>query len=429
VGQVLIIAFHFPPCTGTSGVLRSLKFSRYLPESGWKPILLTVHPRAYEEIDARSEQSIPQELTVLHAFALDVKRHLGLRGFFPDWLAIPDRWGSWLVGAIPSGLRVIKRYQIDVIFSTFPVCTAVLCGFVLHRLTGKPWIVDLRDSMTEERYPPEAFRRRIWRWIEQKAMRHASRVIFTAGSTRQMYLQRYPGLAPERCLLISNGYDEEDFASLVLRKAGPVPDDRPLRLLHTGMLYPEERDPKPFFGALARLKCDGRISAANLRICLRAPSSEDFYRRILGELRIADLVEIQPPLLHQQALQECADADGLLLFQAASCDHQIPAKAYEYLRTRKPIFALTTRSGDTAGLLNDVGGATIVDLANQEEIYRRLPDYLGAVRAGSHSLADPQKILRYSRRGQASQLADYLTQVKNQTWVQDDSLKNSLATK
>jgi hypothetical protein len=424
-----MIAFHFPPCTGTSGVLRTLKFSRYLPESGWKPVLLTVHPRAYEEIDVRSEKSIPQELPVLHAFALDVKKHLGLRGFFPDGLAMPDRWGSWLIGTIPSGLRAIKKYRIDVIFSTFPICTAVLSGFVLHRLTGKPWIVDLRDSMTEENYPPEAFRRRIWRWIEQKAMRHASRVIFTAASTRRMYLQRYPGLAPGKCLLISNGYDEEDFASLTLGKPGPIAADRPLRLLHTGMLYPEERNPRPFFGALMRLKREGRISAANLRICLRAPSSEDFYRRILGELQIADLIEIQPPVLHHQALQECADADGLLLFQAASCDHQIPAKVYEYLRTRKPIFALTTQRGDTAGLLNEVGGATIVDLANEEEIYRRLPHYLDAVRAGSHALADPQKVLLYSRRSQASQLAAYLSEVKNQISAKDDPREISLATK
>ena len=34
-----------------------------------------------------------------------------------------------------------------------------------------------------------------------------------------MYLARYPRVAPERCLLISNGYDEQDFLALDLRKA------------------------------------------------------------------------------------------------------------------------------------------------------------------------------------------------------------------
>ena len=42
------------------------------------------------------------------------------------------------------------------ILSTYPTATAVMIGYLLHRLTGKPWIVDFRDSMTEEGYPPEA---------------------------------------------------------------------------------------------------------------------------------------------------------------------------------------------------------------------------------------------------------------------------------
>jgi hypothetical protein len=70
-----------------------------------------------------------------------------------------------------------------------------------------------------------------------------------------------------------------------------------------------------------------------------------------------------------------------------------------------------------------------VDLANEEEIYRRLPDYLDAVRAGSHALADPQKILLYSRRSQASQLAAYLSEVKNQNSARGDPREIPLATK
>ncbi|MDP4220507.1 MAG: hypothetical protein Q8896_08725, partial [Bacteroidota bacterium] len=37
---VLIIAYYFPPM-GLSGVQRTLKFVKYLPKFGWKPIVLT----------------------------------------------------------------------------------------------------------------------------------------------------------------------------------------------------------------------------------------------------------------------------------------------------------------------------------------------------------------------------------------------------
>ena len=41
--SVLLMAFHYPPCAGSSGVLRTLKYSRYLPNHGWRPIVLTAH--------------------------------------------------------------------------------------------------------------------------------------------------------------------------------------------------------------------------------------------------------------------------------------------------------------------------------------------------------------------------------------------------
>jgi glycosyltransferase involved in cell wall biosynthesis len=413
VGRVLIIAYHFPPCTGSSGLLRSLKFSCFLPEFGWHPTVLTVHSRAFESVDARATGSIPEGIPIVRAFALDSKKHLGYRGSYLNWTALPDRWISWVFGAVPQGLLAIRKHKIEVIFSTFPVATAILTGYLLHRLSGKPWIVDLRDSMTEDNYPPDPRIRSIRRWIEQKAVKHASRVIFTAASTRRMYLERYPELTSEKCLLIANGYDEEDFSGLILADPGCVQQDRPLRLLHTGLIYPEERDPRPFFRAVARLKNEGRVSASSVQIAFRAPGSEDLYRQMLHDQGITDLIELQPHVPYRQALQECADADGLLLFQAANCDHQIPAKAYEYLRLRKPILALTTHTGDTAALLHEVGGATIVNLADEDDIYRRIPAFLQAIREGTHALPDTERIKRYARRNQAEQLARSLSEVMN----------------
>jgi glycosyltransferase involved in cell wall biosynthesis len=410
---VLIVAFHFPPQAGSSGQLRALKFCRYLPEFGWRPSVLTLNPRAYEAIDPGAEKAIPSGVPVYRGFALDTKRHLGFRGSYLDLMALPDRWVSWMLGAIPKGLAAIRKERVDVVFTTFPIASSILAGLMLHKLTGKPWVVDLRDSMTEEGYPREPRTRRVWLWLERQAMGHASRVIFTAASTRTMYLKRYPQLSPERCVLISNGYDEEDFASFDLRKPEPKNKLGPIKLLHTGFLYPEERDPRPFFRALARLKNEGRLSGEEVNITFRAPGSEELYRVLLQENGISDLIQLLPHVPYRQALEECVAADGLLIFQAANCDHQIPAKAYEYLRLRKPVLALTTQTGDTAALLNEIGGATILELADEENIYRGLPLFLEALRSATHPLPDVQKIQRYARRNQAEQLAQSLWEIKN----------------
>jgi glycosyltransferase involved in cell wall biosynthesis len=354
---------------------------------------------------------IPADVPVHRAFALDTHRHLSFRGRYFRWLSLPDRWVSWCLGAVPAGLLDIRRRKVDAILSTYPVATAVLIGLILHRLTGKPWVVDFRDSMTEDDYPRDPLTRRVYRWIERQAVHRGARLIFTARSAIHMYLQRYPELSPEKCVLIPNGYDEKDFSALHLPNSHGNHSSEPTRLLHMGLLYPEERDPKPFFHALARLKKEGQVSAANLRVDLRASGFEDVYSRKLRELAVEDLVHLLPPLPYHQALQDGAEADGLLLFQARNCDHQIPAKGYEYLRLGRPILALTTETGDTAATLRQGGGATIVDLADEQAIYRAVPRFLLALQRGEHPLPNRESVRQFSRRNQARQLAQCLDQV------------------
>jgi glycosyltransferase involved in cell wall biosynthesis len=404
----LIVAFHFPPFSGGSGILRILKFCRFLPDSGWKPVVLTASERAYEQSDPTLLKDIPPAVPVIRAFALDTQRHLAFRGRYARWMALPDRWTSWVLSAVGIGLYLIRKHRADVIITTYPIASAVLIGLLLQKLTGRLWVVDFRDSMTEDDYPRDPLIRKIYRRLERAAIHDASGLVFTTRSSMEMYLKRYPNLSSERCLLIPNGYDEEDFSQLPLHRLAGA-NSRCVRLLHLGVIYPSERDPRPFFRAVARLLKEGRITPSDLKIELRASGNEEYYSKILHELGIADVVQLLPALPYPLALSEAASSDGLLLFQAGNCDHQIPAKAYEYLRLGKPILALTTQTGDTAALFRETGGASIVDLSDENAIYEALPAFLGAVRTGQHPSADLESVRRYDRRNQTADLARALT--------------------
>ncbi|MDR2837669.1 MAG: hypothetical protein LBV49_03735, partial [Azonexus sp.] len=48
MNRVLMIAYHFPPLAGSSGIQRTLRFVRHLPGFGWEPLVLSAAPRAYE---------------------------------------------------------------------------------------------------------------------------------------------------------------------------------------------------------------------------------------------------------------------------------------------------------------------------------------------------------------------------------------------
>ena len=148
--NILMIAYHFPPIRVSSGIQRTLKFSRYLLDYGWKAQVLSVNSTAYIEVDNGQMDEIPDEVYVKRAFALDASRHLSIKGRYLGWMALPDRWISWCLGGGISGLFMMLKFKPKVIWSTYPIATAHLLGLMMHRLTDIPWIADFRDPINYE---------------------------------------------------------------------------------------------------------------------------------------------------------------------------------------------------------------------------------------------------------------------------------------
>jgi hypothetical protein len=419
VKRVLMVAFHFPPLIGSSGIQRTLRFAQHLPDFGWQPAVLTAHPRAYPETSGHSLREIPRGLEVRRAFALDAARHLAVRGAFPRLLALPDRWWSWWLGAIPAGLRLVRTFKPDVLWTTYPVATAHLIGATLHRLTQIPWVADFRDPMAQDDYPADPLTHKAFEWVERRTLNACTKAIFTAPGALQLYAGRYPGVPASRLEIIENGYDEASFAGL--DAGAPDGGDRPLTLVHSGTVYSSERDPRPLLAALGELRRAGTISGRSLNIVLRASGNDAYLNELVRAEGIEDIVSLEPSIPYRAALEEMQRADGLLVLQAANCNYQVPAKLYEYLRARRPILALTDPQGDTAAVLRAAGVDSIAPLDSKDAIRRTLAAFLGQVRDRRAPLPSAAAVAACSRRARTAQLAAVLDAAR------DSSARRSVA--
>ena len=413
-----MVAFHFPPQRGSSGVQRTLKFAQYLPACGWQPSILTAHPRAHEATGADQLGEVAPDLEVRRAFALDSARHLALRGRYTLWSALPDRWISWAIGAVPAGLSMIRRLRPAVLWSTYPIATAHLIALALHRLSGVPWVADMRDPMLDDEYPRGRLARKAAAWIEARTVSHCARLVCTTPGALRSYRARYPQLAEGRCVVIENGYDEDNFRDAETVARAPRAMGAPLLLLHSGIIYPSERDPRALLAALAALLDDGLVAGVPLRVLLRAPVHEAFLRALIAEHGLGQVVQVAPPLPYREALAEMLAADGLLLLQAANCNEQVPAKLYEYLRARRPILALTDSAGDTAQALRDAGGANIAPLDDQVAIMAALSAFVQALAGSGLPLPDDATVQAHARSARAARLAALFDQVAAEHEVQ-----------
>ena len=380
--RVLMIAYHFPPLAGSSGIQRTLRFAQHLPSFGWEPLVLTADVRAYERVSDDQLRDVRPGSVVERAFALDTARHLSIGGRYPEVLARPDRWISWWLGAVPKGLSMIRRFRPDCIWSTYPIATAHRIACTLQRLSGLPWIADFRDPMAQDGYPENPATWRSFRRLEERALRRAACGVFAAPGAARMYRERYPELPADRIAVIENGYDEETFEGLADGVREPLTPGAKT-LVHSGIVYPSERDPSQFFQALRRMLDDGVLGQGELRVRLRAAAHEALLQPMIERHGLRDVVELAPPIPYREALREMLRADGLLVLQASNCNEQIPAKLYEYLRCRRPILGLTDPRGDTAAALRQAGTDAIAPLDAPEEIARVLRRFLDGLRDGT----------------------------------------------
>lgn len=408
--RILYIAFHFPPIQISSGVHRTLAFTRYFTEQGDDVTVLTASTKAYSQCSDKNLSLIPAAITVLRCYARDTSKHFSVKNKYVSWMAIPDRWQSWIVGGVISGLRQIRKQRPDVIISTYPIASAHFIAYFLHKLTGVPWIADFRDPMLQQGYPANPTVRKLFGWIEKKAVKHCKHIIFTSPGALQLYQQRYPDVASDVWQVLPNGYDEALFDKVPSAKQNKV--NNRVTLLHSGTIYPSERNPIPFFNAIAVLKQQQPLLAKKLHIVLRSTGHDALFKPILQQLGIDDVITLAPALNYVDALEEMLNADALLLMQAASCNYQTPAKAYEYIRSKKPVLALTDAAGDTGQLIMQSQVAEFAALDDTGQICIAVNNLLAKIESGQYQYLPMETITTFSRVHQAERFRKLLLQLK-----------------
>ncbi len=150
-GKVLIITYYWPP-SGGAGVQRWLKFAKYLPSSGWLPVVLTVRPEdaAYPFTDESLNDEVPVDVEVRKTKATNYfsfyskdQSKIPSGGFannpgkgFKNKVSrfirgnffIPDPRRGWNKYAFAEASRLIREEGISHIITTSPPHSTQLIG-------------------------------------------------------------------------------------------------------------------------------------------------------------------------------------------------------------------------------------------------------------------------------------------------------------
>lgn len=380
--NVLMVAYLFPPLGG-SGALRPLKLAKYLPEFGWRPLILTVdNPDWYHARDPELLDELAPETLIFRSSM--VKAAWIYRMFNPfrirridqwvrKYLMHPDEQIGWLPLACHKAFDVVRRYRVKAVYSTSGPLTDHLVAYFVKKKFGIPWIAEFRDEWFEAPYLqlPTKWHQNIHLILERKVVINADTVIAMA-PTFNRFLRKH-SKTEKKFVTLTAGYDPLDFVPD--ETATPAFKDADTFLtVFTGLFYDSFR-PKGFIQAVSQLIADGSIPKDEVQILFVGSNRSDGLDRV-DEYGICEFVGFLP---RKQVLKILHVADVLLLLLSKERGAGvIPSKTFEYLAVSKPILALVPENSDAAEIVQKSGSGLVADFGDVGkmqsaflELYRR----------------------------------------------------------
>jgi glycosyltransferase involved in cell wall biosynthesis len=418
--KVLIITYYWPP-SGGAGVQRWLKFSKYLPEFGWMPVILTVDPQyaAYPVTDNSLIDDLPETVKVhttraTNYFSIYKKdksaipsagfannndnsfKSRALR-FVRGNFFLPDPRRGWNKFAYRKACELIESEGIECIVTTSPPHSTQLIGLKLKKkFKSIRWVADLRDPWTDiyyyKQFYPTILSRSIDSSFEKKVLKNADKIITVGASLKKLFSSKLDGL-DEKTEVITNGYDESDFRDIY--------SVRPSRFTVT------------YVGTLSDIyPVEALIPALN------SLKEKDFLLRFVGTVseKTAALLksglpekslEFLPYVIHSEAVKYMVNSSLLLLIIPLHQSNKsiITGKLFEYLASGVPILCLGPVDGDAAVIIKNCKSGKTFSYYDVD----RISEFIKSA-CNNPIASDSNAVSAYSRGNLVKRIAEVLEQ-------------------
>jgi hypothetical protein len=367
---VLIVTPFFAP-QNHAAVFRAFKVAKYLPDFGWKPVVLTVDTQYEFNEDPALLDQLGLETEVVCARYIEptlrgVRMALGGRDrtfgglkqrpslerqlnspprssasqiFYQylvrNWFQTPDAYWTWAKRAIPVARKIMKDLEISLVFTTAPPFSSLLVGESLQR-DGATWIADFRDPLcyTQQLSSRVARVSHRQRQIMIRALAHANAITLASSSIASIYRDMFgnQGVDP---VFIPTGIDEGVLKSEARKSSGPP------YLLFAGEVLPEFDT--LFWETFAMAVKDRLVERTGIKVVIVGTLRLNRPRLtpILDRFGLDGQVEFRDQMPQQDTYKLLQEAvAGLLVPGINSRWWTNAAKMTDYIGMRKPVIAV-----------------------------------------------------------------------------------------
>ncbi len=382
--KILYISYYFPPWP-KPGVKRGPRLVKYLRQRGYKVTVVT------KEKGAKGVISFPSPEPTSSGEMVKRKGKSLFRIF--KLFLYPDTKLLWSILNYHRLKGLIRGKGVDLLISSAPPFSSLLCTYLLSLTTGRPYIVDLRDPWVET---PLLYESNLLKWLhrlgEKRSLSRARLVITINERIARNLKERYKDLKVET---LTHGFEPDDFRGLKYKR------EERFRIGWVGTIT-ERRTPKFILEALSA------IQDLNWELLLVGEKWIDVGRLVSG-YGLKGRVRIIPEVSYPEALRYMVSSDLLwfMVGRGRGARFVSTSKLYDYLGSGRPILA-TIPDCDARDILERMKGVRITEPDDIESIKETLRElyHLWEKDRLPHLLAE--EIAPYRMDNVARRLTDHL---------------------
>lgn len=432
--KILIITYYWPPAGGP-GVQRWLKFAKYLPEFGWKPIIYTPENPSYPLLDETLMKDVPENIEIVRtkiwepyqlaeklnksnkkfkAGQFDVGKNQSWKSKLSIWVRgnffIPDARVFWVNPSVKFLEKYLKENNIGTVVTSGPPHSLHLIGLGLkNKMPELKWIADFRDPWTEISYYKHLKLTKSsdkkHRQLESAVFRNADITLATSYTDAENFRK-----AGANAVCITNGFDESDSgkkaegqniekANLQIRQA--------FTLSYIGVLE-QLRNPEKLWKALDELIREHAEFAADFKLKFVGRIDDKILKSIENSSLKNHILNLGY-LAHGKAVEEMQHSDMLLItnFPNESSRGIIPGKIFEYLASGKQILSFGPDKADVAKILEETQAGKHFGYQDTEMVKKFILEKFDLWKNGD-LLENTQHIDQFSRKNLTRQLTEIL---------------------
>ncbi len=416
--KITIISFSWPP-RNSIAVHRAYSWAKYWSEAGMDIHVLTAKKYAYDEpldsdlpnisnikvteVDYLEKNGLlsqkPQKV-FFHSFLKRTYR--AMRAFIP----IKNPREKWFNATAPLFANI--AFSSDVIVSTYDPKTCHLIAAEIKKINPKLlWVADYRDLWSQNHMSKRSkVQKKKECQAESEAVGKYSDVIT---SVSDELTEKLATLHSKQAYTITNGFD---ISKDILRgnlKSNLIANE-PKRIVYTGKIYPDTRDPTPLIECIFEAEQESLIQKGSIEVHIYGSQVEDIAS-LSKRKEYSDILKIHGHVRREVALSAQVQADIVLLLESPSPDASgvLTGKVFEYIGSGTPILSLGSLKKSAIGKLLESTQCGICLENNKAEI-KQLLKMLEV--NSSLEWFDPVEfeVMKYSRENQAEKMLSIILQ-------------------